>query len=102
MEKTRKQINQMYRDWRRANGNKKPNRVIVKIIWQDDYDNGDDTPTIGTIGLKPDAFWGKSQFDNPAILWYAGTLDSLWELRKLDNGSDFIVVDVVEFYKSKK
>lgn len=101
MIQTRKQINQMYRDWRKANGNKKPNRVIVRIIWQDDYDDGDDTTTVATLGLKPDPFWGKDQIDDPMVQWYAGNLDELWEMRKTDNGSDFIVVEVLEFWKTR-
>ena len=100
MLKTKAQIQKMYRDWRKANGNKKPNRVVVRVIWQDDYDKGDETTHVGTLGIED---MNALKFvDNPAILWYIRTLESLWKLRNTDNGSDFIVVDVLEFYKAKK
>lgn len=101
MVQTRKQINKMYRDWRRAHGNQKPNRVIVRIIWEDDYYEGDDTTSVATMGLKPDPWFTNPDADDPNLVWYAGTLDDLWEMRKLGNGSDFVVVKVLEFWKKK-
>ena len=94
---TKRQIVQMYRDWRKANGNRKPNQAIVRIHWDDE--DGDDTH-VGTIGLENmDCL---KFVDNPAILWYCRTLAGLFDLRTPDNGSDFVLCEVVEFYHTKK
>ena len=37
----------MYREWRKANGNKKPNRVIVRMHWEDEPENS----LVDTIGI---------------------------------------------------
>ena len=91
---TRKQIIQMYRDWRKANGNKKPNRVIVRMYWEDE---SPEETRVDTIGLEPESYW--TDHDNPAILWYSSSLDGLYQLTKPGNGSDFVVVEFLEFYK---
>ena len=96
---TRKEITELYRNWRRAHGNQKPTRVIVRIIWDDDYYNGDDTTCIATLGLKPDPWFNNSDCDDPNVLWYAGTLDDLWDMRNIGNGSNFTVLEVLEFWK---
>ena len=93
---TEDNIREMYREWRKENGNKKPNRVIVKMHWEDDPDK----QLVDTISFekwdnnltedKPGDFW---------ILWYASGLKGLLELMKPDNGSDFILDEVLEFYK---
>lgn len=93
----KKDIIGMYRDWRKANRNKKPNRAIVKMFWEDGY-NTEKGYQIDTIGIEPDRYWG--DHDNAMILFWASTLDGLWELTKPGNGSDFVVKDVVEFYKA--
>ncbi len=86
----------MYREWRKANGNQKPNRVIVKMYWEDD-DNTDKGYQIDTIGLENmDSPWFK---DDACILWYSSSLAGLFDLMTPDNGSDFIVTEVLEFYK---
>ncbi len=95
---TRKQLIQMYRDWRKANGNQKPNRVIVKMFWEDG-DNTDKDYQIDTIGLEN--MDSPSFVDNPVILWYSSDLSGLWELTKPGNGSDFVVTEFLEFYKVK-
>lgn len=96
---TKKGLVQMYRAWRRANGNRKPNRVIVKMRWEDD-DNTDKGYQIDTIGLENmNTPWFK---DNACIVWYSSDLSGLWELTKPGNGSDFVVTEFLEFYSTKR
>lgn len=95
MKNRKKDIIRMYREWRKANGNRKPNRVIVKMHWEDG-DNTDKGYQVDTIGLESmDTPWFK---DNACIVWYTD-LAGLWELTKPDNGSDFVVDEILEFYK---
>ena len=94
---TEENIREMYREWRKENGNKKPNRVIVKMHWEDG-DNTDKGYQVDTIALQ------KCQDDNyPGddcwILYYVSSLKGLCELLKPDNGSDFVQDEVLEFYK---
>ena len=93
---TKKEVIQMYRDWRKANCNRKPNRAIVKMYWEDETRNN---TRVDTVSL--DAFDVNTK-DDAWILFYASGLKGLLELMKPDNGSDFIVVEVSEFYNSKK
>ena len=92
----KKNLIKMYRDWRKANGNKKPNRVIVRMYWEDE---SPEETRVDTIGLEPDNYW--IDHDDPAILWYSSSLDGLYQLTKPGNGSDFVVVEVLEFWKKK-
>jgi hypothetical protein len=94
---TEDNIREMYREWRKDNGNKKPNRVIVKMHWEDG-DNTEKGYQVDTIALQ------KYQDENyPGddcwILYYVSSLKGLCELMKPDNGSDFVVDEVLEFYK---
>lgn len=93
----KKDIIQMYRNWRKENGNKKPNRVIVKMFWEDG-DNTEKGYQIDTIGIAPEYWW--IDHDNGMILFWVSTLDGLWELTKPDNGSDFVVQEILEFYRT--
>lgn len=94
---TKKQIIQMYRNWRKANGNQKPNRVIVKMAWEDD-DNTDKGYQVDTIAIQKydcDNYPG----DDCWLLYYVTSLKGLLSLLKPNNGSDFVVEEVLEFYK---
>ena len=91
---TEDNIREMYRAWRKENGNKKPNRAIIKMHWEDE--DIDDT-RVDTIGLVDKRWWDNC--DDIAILWYASGLKGLLELMQPDNGSDFILDEVLEFYK---
>lgn len=86
-----------YHNWRKKNGNKKPNRVIVKMHWEDD----EETQLIDTIGIVP--LWKIGFTENVAgdamILFYVSSLDGLISLMQPNNGSDFVVEEVLEFYK---
>lgn len=86
----------MYRDWRKANCNRKPNRAVVKMYWEDETRN--DT-RVDRVSLE--AFDVNTK-DDARILFYASGLKGLLELMKPDNGSDFVVVEVLEFFNTKK
>lgn len=88
---TAKEITNLYREWRKENGNKMPNRAIVRMQWEDEEDN----PLVDTIALQT-----TDMEDDGWVLWYAGRgLKGLLDLLEPNNGSDFIVTDVLEFYK---
>lgn len=88
----KKKFIEMYRQWRRENSNRKPNRVIVKMKWDDE-----DKTYIETIGIEsPEHFFCH---DDPVVLSYASTLDGLWDMAKPGNGLDFVVIDFLEFWK---
>ena len=85
-----------YRDWRKENNNRKPNRVIVKMHWEDG-DNTEKGYQIDTIGIAPENYW--IDHDNGMILFWVSTIQGLIDLMKPGNGWDFIVDEVLEFYK---
>ena len=86
-----------YQEWRKENGNKKPNRVIVKMHWEDG-DNTDKGYQIDTIAIQRCEFLDCPS-DDCWLLYYVSSLKGLLSLMKPDNGSDFIVDEVLEFYK---
>ncbi len=89
-----------YKDWRKENGNRKPNRAIVKMRWEDG-DNTDKGYQVDTIAFVPKSRLSECE-ENPddiAILFYVSSLEGLLSLMEPDNGSDFIVDEVLEFYK---
>ena len=89
-----------YKDWRKENGNRKPNRVIVKMHWEDG-DNTEKGYQIDTIGIVP--LWKIGDTENvpgdSMILFYVSSIQGLLDLMQPNNGSDFIVDEVLEFYK---
>jgi hypothetical protein len=93
----RKQITALYRRWRKENGNRKPDRAVVKMHWEDgdNTEKGWQLDTVALTGIKgaviPD--------DDITILFYAEGLQGLIELTAPHNGSEFIVDEVLEFYK---
>ena len=94
---TPEDIKEDYRDWRKENQNRKPNRAIVKMHWEDG-DNTEKGYQIDTICLKE----YKGDFypaDDCWLLYYVSGLKGLLELMKPNNGSDFVVDEVLEFYK---
>lgn len=94
----KKDVIALYREWRKENGNRKPNRVIVKMHWEDE--EPEDTQ-VDTIAIVPFEKIGETE-ELPGdawILYYVSTLKGLFALMKPDNGSDFIVDEVLEFYK---
>ena len=94
---TKKAVKDLFRAWRKENGNQFPNRVIVKMRWDDD-DNTDKGYQVDTIALES----GEEPYpsDDAMILFYAGRgIKGLLDLMKPNNGSDFVVLEVLEFYK---
>ena len=90
---TKKQVIALYREWRKEHNNEKPNRVVVKMHWEDG-DNTEKGYQIDTIGIVP--------------LWKIGDTSTipgdsviLFALMEPDNGSDFIVDEVLEFWKCR-
>lgn len=93
-----KDIIQMYRQFRKEHQNRKPNRVIVRVHWEDEPERD----LVDTIAIVPNRIIGMGTENYPGdamILFYISSIDGLWELTKPDNGSDFIVDEVLEFYK---
>ena len=93
---TPENITEMYRDWRKENGNKKPNRAIVKMHWEDDPENIK-ADTIAIIRGGIDICNIPS--DDAQILFYCSSLKELLQLLKPGSGADFILDEVLEFYK---
>jgi hypothetical protein len=94
---TKKAVKDLFRAWRKENGNQFPNRVIVKMAW-DDGINTDKGYQVDTIALES----GDEPYpgDDAWILFYAGRgVKGLLDLMTPDNGSDFTVLEVLEFYK---
>lgn len=85
-----------YKDWRKENGNQKPNRVIVKMHWEDEKP---EDWKVDTISLNGFINISNPPKDDAVILFYASGLKGLLELMTPDNGSDFVVDEVLEFYK---
>lgn len=84
---------EMYRNWRKENNNRKPNRVIVKMHWEDEPER----QLVDTIGIALENYW--IDHDNAAILFWISTIPGLIDLMQPGNGSDFVVDEVLEFYK---
>lgn len=93
---TEDNIREMYREWRKENENKKPNRVIVKMHWEDDPENIN-VDTIAIIRGGIDICNIPS--DDAQILFYCSSLKELLQLLKPGSGADFILDEVLEFYK---
>lgn len=92
-----KDIQNLYRSWRKENQNQKPNRVIVRMHWEDEPER-QLVDTIGIVPLKVIGFTENIPGD-ALILYYISSLKGLLELTKPNNGSDFVVDEVCEFYK---
>ena len=95
---TKKNIIALYRNWRKENGNRKPNRVIVRMHWEDEPER----ELVDTIGIIPNQLIGftENMPGDALILFYVSSLQGLFDLTKPDNGSDFVITKVCEFYKA--
>lgn len=99
---TKKEVIKMYRDWRKANCNRKPNRAIVSMRWEDG-DNSEKGYQVDTVAICPYDINTECRVpDDAIVLFYASSLSGLLELMKPDNGSDFVILEVLEFYSTKK
>ena len=94
---TKKAVKDLFRAWRKENGNQFPNRVIVKMKWEDG-NNTDKGYQVDTIALE--SVNELYPTDDAWILFYAGRgVKGLLDLMTPGNGSDFTVLEVLEFYK---
>lgn len=98
MDRIRKQATELYRNWRKSHGNKKPNRAIVKMRWEDG-NNTEKGYQIDTIAFVPKRKLGEwlEPADDFEYLYYVSSLKGLLELTAPDNGSDFVVDEVLDF-----
>ena len=94
---TLKDIVALYREFRKENKNRKPNRVIVRMHWEDEPER----QLVDTIGIVPASKigWTEDIPGDALILYYISSLRGLLELTKPGNGSDFVVDEVCEFYR---
>ena len=95
---TKRQIRAEYRRWRRANGNAKPNRALIRMKWEDG-DNTDKGWQEDTVAIDGRAYDSVLPSDDTDILWYCLSLEGLCDLVQPHNGSDFVLLEVVGFYK---
>ena len=75
-----------------------PNRVIVKMAWEDG-DNTEKGWQKDVIAL--DSYEGEEYpADDEEVLFYAGEgYEGLTDLLREGNGSDFILIDIIDFYR---
>lgn len=90
---SRREITELYRSWRKRYKNHRPDRAVVRMYWEDE--NPNDTHR-DIIALKP---FDTGTNDDDGILFHANGLKGLLELTKPDNGSDFVVTEVLGFYR---
>lgn len=91
---SKREIYRKYRAWRKEHNNQKPNRVYVKMYWEGDEIENWHYDTLGIENMY------KLNFeDDERVLYYSKTLKHIWELTQKDNGSDFIILDIVSFDK---
>ena len=89
---TRKDITSIYQQYRKDHNNRKPDRVIVRMHWEDEPE----TELVDTIALHT---YDINTKDDAYILFYA-PVKGLYSLTKPDNGSDFVIDEILEFYKA--
>lgn len=91
---TKKEITELYRSWRKQYKNHRPNRAVVRMYWEDDWKGELHTDIVALTHsdiITPP--------DDSEILFYAGSLKGLLQLTELNNGSDFVVTEVLQFYR---
>ena len=93
---TRKAITEMYQQFRKDNNNRKPNRVVVRMHWEDESE----ISLVDTLAIVPAWKIGwETEPDDAFILYYVSSLKGIVALTKPDNGSDFVIDEVCEFYE---
>ena len=94
---TQTAIKTLYREYRKENNNHKPNRVIVRMHWEDEPEN----ELVDTIAIVPSRMlgWTENIPGDALILYYVSSVRELLKLTRPGNGSDFIVDEVCEFYR---
>ena len=92
---TKKQIKELYRSWRKQHENHRPDRAVVRMYWEDE---GAEEQRTDIVALKHSDIVNLPPDDNE-ILFYAGNLKGLLQLTEPNNGSDFVVTEVLQFYR---
>ena len=92
---TKKQIKELYRSWRKQYKNHRPDRAVVRMYWEDE---GAEEQRTDIVALKHSDIVNLPPDDNE-ILFYAGNLKGLLQLTEPNNGSDFVVTEVLGFYR---
>ena len=94
---TKKAITDLYRKYRQENGNRKPNRVIVRMHWEDEPERD----LVDTIAIVPSRMLGWTECipGDALILYYVSSVKGLYDLTKPGNGSGFILDEILEFYR---
>lgn len=88
-----------YRLWRKDNGNQVPNRVTVKMHWNDESAEKSMTATIAILSKEEHDCDTEKIPDDSHILYYVRSLKELVSLVKPKNVSDFVVDEVDGFYR---
>ena len=91
---SKKEIKELYRAWRKQYKNHRPDRAVVRMYWEDEGENEQRTDV---VALK--TFDINIPSDDDVILYYASGLKGLFELTKPNNGSGFVVTEVLKFYR---
>ena len=91
---SKKEITELYRSWRKQHENHRPDRAVVSMYWEDE---GESEQRTDIVALK--TFDIDTPPDENEVLFYASGLKGLLELTKPDNGSDFVVTEVLQFYR---
>ena len=88
-----------YRLWRKDNGNQVPNRVTVKMHWNDESAEESMTATIAILSKEEHDCDTEKIPDDSHILYYVRSINELVSLVKPKNVSDFVVDEVDGFYR---
>jgi hypothetical protein len=91
---TKKEITELYRSWRKQYKNHRPNRAVVRMYWEDE---GKEELHTDIVALKHSDIITPP--DDNEILFYTGNLKGLLELTEPNNGSDFVITEVLQFYR---
>ena len=91
---SKKEITELYRSWRKQYNNHRPDRAVVRMYWEDE---GESEQRTDIVALK--TFDIDTTPDENEIIFYASGLKGLLELTEPNNGSDFIVTEVLDFYR---
>lgn len=89
---TEKEVIDLYVKCQVANNMQPPRYAEVKMYWEDESPDNLHSDTIALSKYDVDVD------DDDAILFYAGGVEGLIELMKKNNGSDFVVTEVLDFY----
>ena len=89
---TEKEVIDLYVKYQTDNNMQLPKYAEVKMYWEDD---GPDEIHSDVIALHK---YDIDTDDDDAILFYADGVEGMLHLMEKNNGSDFVVTDVIGFY----